>query len=403
MNPNAPTLLFLSPTPVFDMQGKSGKEVVSLSLHALSEYFKLELLAPGLDPQIKNLRFHPLRASWFQRMKSVPLLGHLFNYFYFAYLWWTVRSIVKKQQIRPDVIYMAGPWMSLIGSTVIRKKKTLQVNRYYGIHNTLYYRSSLKNRIRYALKIIGYKKVGDLVIITNDGTQGDELLRRLGCDPNKIRFWTNGVNILNKAVSREESRNMILQRWGLNPHIKILLTVSRLAGGKRVDRAINLLADIQTFHPDAILIIAGDGEQKNALVQLVRKKGLTGHVLFAGSLSREDLNLVYPASDVFISLYEDSNAGNPLFESMIHGCCIYTYGRPEVREYLDDASAVLVKPGEPDAGALAGILNDPEKRIALGKKARERALEKLQSWDERINMEVQEILHAMQEKIAGKP
>ncbi len=403
MNPNAPTLLFLSPTPVFDIQGKSGKEVVSLSLHAFSKYFKLELLAPGQDPQIQNLRFHPLRDAWFQRLKSLPLVGHLFNYFYFVYLWWKVKSIVSKQQIKPDVIYMAGPWMSLIGSSLNRNKKALLVNRYYGTSIPLHYPKNLKNRLRYALKIRGYRQSGDLVIMTNDGTRGEEFLRNLGCPPEKIRFWANGIHFLENSIDREQARKLAAARWAIPSGSPLLLTVSRLASWKRVDRAILLLEQIIPSHPKALLLVAGDGEQRNTLEQLVQKKGLTGHVLFTGSLSREDLNLVYPASDVFISLYEHSNAGNPLFESMVHGCCVYTYGSPEVREYLDDASAVLIKPGAPDADALADILNNPQKRIAIGKKAREKVSDKLQSWDERINMELQEIVYALQQKIAGKP
>ncbi len=403
MTRKPPTLLFLSPTPVFDMQGNAGKEVVSLSLHAFSEHFNIELLAPGQDPHIKNLRFHPLRSSWFHRLKSIPLLGHLFNYFYFVYLWWTVKDIVKKQQIRPDVIYMAGPWMSLIGSALNRKRSALLVNRYYGTSTHSYYKKSIINKMRYALKIAGYSKIGDIVIITNDGTRGDELLRSLGCPPEKIRFWTNGVHLDRELVPHVQAKNSICAHWGIPNKNQILLIVSRLTRSKRVDRALLVLDALKQMFPDITLFIAGEGEQRKFLEQLAHNKGLAGHVLFAGSLSREDLNLVYPASDVFISLYEHSNAGNPLFESMVHGCCIYTYNSPEVREYLDDNSAVLIKPGEPDAGALKDILNDPQKRIEMGKKAREKAFEKLQSWDERINMEVREILQAKQQKITRKP
>jgi glycosyltransferase involved in cell wall biosynthesis len=402
LNSISPTLLFLSPTPVFDLPGNSGKEVVSLSLKTLSQHFLIVLIAPGTDPKMNNLHFHRIRSSWFQRMKSIPLLGHLFNYFYFIYVWLSVNQIVKQQKVKPDVIYMAGPWMSLIGHHLRSKTRNnaLLVNRYYGTSIPLNYPKNLRNKLRYALKLAGYRKIGDLVIMTNDGTRGKEFLQNLGCPPERIRFWTNGVHFPQSPVSREQARMQLQSKWGIDSSEKILLTVSRLAKWKRVERAIWFLyfAIDQKIHRNTTLIIAGDGEQRSQLQKEAIGLGVHKKVIFAGSLTRKELDWLYPASDVFISLYDHSNAGNPLFESMVHGCCIFTFGSAEVREYLDDESAELTSLSALNTDALNQLLGEPEKRLRLGQEARKRALVKLKTWDERMQMESEEILQALEEK-----
>ncbi|MBX7203034.1 MAG: glycosyltransferase family 4 protein [Bacteroidia bacterium] len=377
------------------MHRLAGKEVVSLSLQSFTECFQVVLIAPGAAPTAGNLQFYPLRSEWFNKLKPLPLIGHLFNYFYFIYLRIAIHSIVKKSRIQPDVVYMAGPWMSLIGQNLRIKKRPLMVNRYYGTSIPLNYKKTLKNRLRYALKLAGYRKTGDLVIMTNDGTRGNEFLTKLGCPAEKIRFWTNGLHLHVEAIAREKARQIVSSRWGITANTQILLTVSRLAGWKRVDRAIELLASIENQQAQTVLIIAGDGEQRQALEEKVRQLNLGKKVIFAGSLSRTELNWLYPASDVFISLYEHSNAGNPLFEAMLHACCIYTFGGPEVRAYLDENSAMLVEPGTPNAEALCTVLDNRSLRETLGENARIKALQHFESWEIRIERERQEIVNAL--------
>lgn len=376
------------------MHGKVGKEVVYLSLQNLSQHFQVDLIAPGTPPQLQGIRFFRLSSTWFQRFKGVPIWGHLFNYFYFAYLWLKIQYLFRAQKMNPQVVYAAGPWMSLIAAQLPLKQDVLRVHRFYGTSIPLNYPRTIKNRFRYALKLAGYRKVGDLAIMTNDGTRGDAFLLSLGWPVSRLRFLTNGLHFPQLSMDKNQARSLAISKWAIPESHRILLTVSRLAAWKRVDRAIHLLQEILLDCPNTSLIIAGDGEEMDTLRRLVQEKGLSDNCIFTGGVGKDDLDILYRSSDVFITLYDHSNAGNPLFEAMVRACCIYTFRSPEVLAYLDEQSAVLVEPGNPDAEALKRILRNPEAREQMGENAQSASLRHFQSWEQRMHVEMQEILRA---------
>jgi hypothetical protein len=54
--------------------------------------------------------------------------------------------------------------------------------------------SSWKNRTLVLDEIAGLKAKANAVVMTNDGTKGDAILRMLKVDENKILFWKNGMD-----------------------------------------------------------------------------------------------------------------------------------------------------------------------------------------------------------------
>ena len=87
-------------------------------------------------------------------------------------------------------------------------------------------------RVRAWEHLIAFKMASnsDLVIMTNDGSQGDKLLRQMGVKTKKIRFWMNGLDMesFSKLPSAKEARESI------KIFIKnVLLSISRLMKLKR--------------------------------------------------------------------------------------------------------------------------------------------------------------------------
>lgn len=69
------------------------------------------------------------------------------------------------------------------------------VTRFYGIWDMMTKKDNFVNRLRYYPKLQAYGIEADMVLMTNDGTRGDEVLKRSGNKSRKIFFWRNGVDI----------------------------------------------------------------------------------------------------------------------------------------------------------------------------------------------------------------
>jgi len=393
-------IFFLSQTAVFDLGKSAGKEVVYRTIQALSQNFTVHLFAPGHDPEIQGCIYYPLPSRWFQRFKGIPIIGFLYNFIYVLQLKNCIKNHIQKHTPSPDALYMAGPWMSHIGYMLFNTYPIFKVCRYYGVNWKPKKHNTFKEKIRFYLKNKGYKRFHDLIIMTNDGTQGDEFLKRIGCPNEKIRFWRNGLTIPESLPDKAQSQKSFKEKNNIPSKNHILLAVSRLAAWKRVDRIILGLAHLIKINPAVSLVIAGDGEQKNTLQHLTKELNLQEHVVFAGPVMHHDLQEYYTSADIFISMYDYSNAGNPLFEAMAHACSIVTLDSTGMEEILPGDAGILLPDFQDEvlAQKLNFLLENDDYRLRMGQNAREHAMKHFLTWDKRIELELIEIQAGMETK-----
>jgi phosphatidylinositol alpha-1,6-mannosyltransferase len=118
-------------------------------------------------------------------------------------------------------------------------------------------------------------------------------------DPARIRVLPNTVDDEFQPGPKPKE---LIARHGLAGK-KVLLTVSRIAVTdhyKGHDRVIAALPAILQHHPEAVYVIAGDGDGAPRLNALVGKLGLTEHVRFVGRVPAGELVDHYRLADVFI-------------------------------------------------------------------------------------------------------
>ncbi|WP_235846194.1 glycosyltransferase family 4 protein [Morganella psychrotolerans] len=92
---------------------------------------------------------------------------------------------------------------------------------------------------------------------------------------------------------------------------------SRLVGLKGIGVAILCIKSLAEQGMDARLIIAGDGEQKNELIELVIKLGLEEKIKFIGYQS--DMSRFYSTIDIYISTPVAEAFGLSCIEAMSNG------------------------------------------------------------------------------------
>ena len=174
----------------------------------------------------------------------------------------------------------------------------------------------------------------------------------------------------------------------------VLVTSSRLARWKRIDRAIDALALLRLKGVHARLLVVGDGEERANLERQASDRLVRDCVTFVGGVAQSEVQRYLWAADVFLSTNELSNVGNPLLEAMLASRCIVTLDEGDTRNLIRDGdTGVLLSTGDPMAiaAALASLHSDPERRRRLAEGALALAKREFWSWDQRLDAEVEAV------------
>jgi len=116
--------------------------------------------------------------------------------------------------------------------------------------------------------------------------------------PHRVRVLPNTVG--SGYFSREMRRDLV-EKYALDDK-RVILTVGRLSSSERYKGhgcIIRALPEVIAQLPDAIYLIAGEGDDQQRLEQLAAESGLTGRVVFAGRVPDDQLPDYYALADVF--------------------------------------------------------------------------------------------------------
>lgn len=155
---------------------------------------------------------------------------------------------------------------------------------------------------------------------------------------------------------------------------KVMLGVGRLHRQKGHDLLLRAFATLPPDLDDWRLVIAGEGEEREALAGLARSLGVAERVSFPGFVT--DLRTLYRQAGLFVMASRYEGMSNALLEAMSQGLpAVVTDACPGSLELVDHGESGLVVPvGDiPALGeALAGLARDPGLRLRLGRAGRER-------------------------------
>ena len=177
----------------------------------------------------------------------------------------------------------------------------------------------------------------------------------LGLPAGAVRVVYNGVAPVPALAARRASRRPVVG------------AVGRLSHEKGLDTLLRAIESV----PDCDLVIVGDGDERSNLVALAASLGIADRVRFAGwveppwvtHVSFDVLALPSHYEGFPLVLLEAMQAGIPVVATAVGGI-------PEM--IVDGDDGILVAPQDPDAlaGAIKGLLGDPEGRAAITARAR---------------------------------
>ncbi len=150
------------------------------------------------------------------------------------------------------------------------------------------------------------------------------------------------------------------------------LTVGRLSWEKSIDVVLHAWKKVLTEHDDAVLLIAGDGPERDKLERLARDLGIARAVSFVGW--RADVPELMIAADVVAHASAVESTGLVLLEALALARPLVTTPVGIAGEYLVDGAHCDVVP-HGDAAALARALlrvaRDPAAAAAMAEAGRE--------------------------------
>ncbi len=170
----------------------------------------------------------------------------------------------------------------------------------------------------------------------------------------------------------DERRAAIRERWGIPlgaPCAGMLARLEPVKDHAAFVRAARLVVD---RFPDARFVIAGDGAERDRLTALTAALGLTGSVIFTGTVDGADA--VVPAWDVLAHPSHHEGSPNAVIEAMAWGKPVIATSVDGVPELiLPGVTGVLVPIGDPPAlaGAIEAVFADPDGARQMGRDARQ--------------------------------
>lgn len=302
------------------------------------------------------------------------------------------QSAVKVARQSPvKIVYSFMPWYAYAAWLLSKRYHCPCIKRIYGtfLYYRLFHGDGYLDRQSYAMEKTSWLWPADMTIITNDGTHGDKVAEFLGIKKDQYRFWLNGVD-KNYNVTDLYAKTL-RKETGLSDSDFVLLCLSRLSPWKRHDRAIQAMKLIIDELPNARLVFAGDGRSRAELTKLVADLGLTPFVKFLGMVPHDKVRKVMGLADVFLQTNDHSCLGNTLLEAMSCGRTIITWDVGGTGQVINDGDTGCLLPDpEPStiAKAVISLAKNPEKAERLGNNARKFAEKNLQSWNERLDMEI---------------
>jgi len=225
-----------------------------------------------------------------------------------------------------------------------------------------------------ALKKLCARLSTDIVAVSDD--LGAFLAKSVADRPEKVRVVINGVDVDHFCPSRDDGA--LRRELGIAPEAPIVLSVGRLETVKAHDTMLRAFARLRSnpgTGTSAVLLLVGDGAEKDRQQQLAGELGIAHAVRFAGW--RNDVEAAHAAAALFTLTSTSEGTSIALLEAMSAGICpVVTDVGGNAAVLGPDLAHRLVPSGDVDAIARAwgDALADEARRRGDAEAARARVV-----------------------------
>lgn len=271
-----------------------------------------------------------------------------------------------------DVVHAQHPF--LLGPYALRIARRLKLpilftyhTRYdrYGHYSPLFPRLASRLALKQSLNFAS--NVDTVVALTRASA---EMLRDCGIRT-RIEIIPTGI-----APQRPEPDSHRFRSWlGVPGSAGVILFVGRLAREKNLTLLLSAFCLVIRQAPRAMLVIVGEGDDKETLVDVAVGLGLQGRVLFVGDVPHDEVWNYYEMGDIFA--LPSTSEVQPLapLEAMASGLPVVAVRYPGIEDYIDHGKNGYITDERPEALArgLLDLLMNSDKRRWFSENARDKA------------------------------
>lgn len=217
------------------------------------------------------------------------------------------------------------------------------------------------------LRMLAYRSTDRLANLTTNvsNTAVTSFEMKYAVPKNSMLTIYNGVDFENFNYI-PEAKNRIVKDLNLASNTRIILAVGRFSSPKNYSnlfKAISMLKKQLDTH--FILLIAGDGELREEIEQLVRKLKINDNVMLLGR--RQDIPELMSACDAFVLSSDYEGLPTVLIEALACQAHVVSTDVSGAREIIGEYGYIVpIKDSEKLAKAIIKALNIKERNV-LGK------------------------------------
>ena len=328
---------------------------------------------------VKVCCYYEYDPEMVKRFEAAGAKVHLMKYERAKGLWHLAKGLIQQfKRMKPDIVhvqYVAPGFVPVLAARLAGIKTIFatvhQPGRVYGWKEKLLLRTAAK----LCTAFFCVSKAAE-----ESWFGSSELFDPTSSDRKRKHFTIyNSVDteLITKAAQSADRDGL---RKSLNvTSKKIIGFVGRMRWEKGLDILIDALPPILMVHPTAVLLVVGDGPDKEGLRLRAKGLGLENNIVWLGQKSPEEVNMLYSIMNVVAvpSLFE--GFGLTAVEAMAAGVPVVATRVDGLSEVVHDGvSGYLVESGNAQklAQALINLLSNSEKAAKMGQEGYRRVSEK---------------------------
>ena len=205
-------------------------------------------------------------------------------------------------------------------------------------------------------------------LVTSDGHHVIDKMVQLGCDKERIRLVSFGVDTEKFSPSAKDEN--LKKALDLPSDSLMVISARNLEPIYDVESLIRAIPPVLKKVPKTKFIVVGPGEQRNYLEDLSHSLGVANAVRFIGPIPNDQLPRYFASADVHVSTaLSDSGIAVSTAEAMASGLPVVVTDVVDNRSWIRDGEGgFLVPPKDPASLAerITYLLQEQEVRRSFG-------------------------------------